>query len=135
VFLCHNHHDKSEVKKIGEALKRRGIYPWLDSWNLQPGLPWQRVLEAQIASIPSAAVFVGKDGIGPWQHMELDALLQEFVQRDCPVIPVLLAGALEQPPLPLFLRNMVWVDFRHQEPDPMDQLIWGITRKKPGIDK
>jgi TIR domain len=135
VFLCHNAHDKPEVKKIGEVLKRRSIRPWLDSWDLQPGLPWQRALEAQIASIPSAAVFVGKGGIGPWQHMELEALLQEFVQRGCPVIPVLLASAPERPPLPLFLRNMVWVDFRRQKPDPINQLIWGIIRKKPGSDK
>jgi hypothetical protein len=26
---------------------------------------------------------------------------------------------------------MTWVDFRKQEPDPLKQLIWGITGKKP----
>jgi len=105
VFLCHNNKDKSEVKKIGERLKESGIYPWLDEWELQPGIPWQRSLEQQITQIKSAAVFVGKDGIGPWQQEELEAFLSEFVKRRCPVIPVLLHDAPEEPQLPVFLRG------------------------------
>ncbi len=120
VFLCHNGQDKAAVKQIGERLKERGILPWLDVWELRPGLPWQQLLENQIAQIKAAAVFVGKDGIGPWQRQELDAFLREFVQRGCPVIPVLLADAPQEPALPIFLRAMTWVDFRRQNPDPFD---------------
>jgi hypothetical protein len=127
VFLCHHGVDKPLVKKIGEQLKEQGILPWLDVWELRPGIPWQRLLEERIEQIKSAAVFVGKDGIGPWQLMELDAILREFVNRGCPVIPVLLPDAPEEPQLPRFLKAMTWVDFRKQDPDPMNQLIWGIT--------
>ena len=133
VFLCHNWNDKPEVKRIGERLKERSILPWLDEWELQPGLPWQRLLEEQIGSIKSAAVFVGEDGIGPWQRQELDAFLREFVNRGCPVIPVLLASAPAQPELPIFLRGMTWVDFRIADPDPMERLIWGITGQREGV--
>ena len=70
-FLCHNSIDKPEVKRIGESLKKRGILPWLDEWELRPGLPWQRLLERQIARIKSAAVFIGSEGVGPWQREEL----------------------------------------------------------------
>src|SRR3712207_3852401 len=87
VFLCHNSLDKSSVKEIGKALIENGILPWLDEWNLRPGLPWQEALETQIERINSAAVFVGKNGIGPWQQGELRAFLNEFVGRGCPVIP------------------------------------------------
>jgi hypothetical protein len=30
-----------------------------------------------------------------------------------------------------FLSSYMWVDFRQQEPEPMGQLIWGITGIKP----
>lgn len=130
VFLCHNSDDKPEVKQIGEQLKSLGILPWLDEWELRPGLPWQRLLQQQIGQIKSAAVFVGKSGIGPWQQMELEAFLSEFVSRGCPVIPVLLADAPKKPQLPPFIGNMTWVDFHKQTPDPMKQLIWGITGKR-----
>jgi formylglycine-generating enzyme required for sulfatase activity len=131
VFLCHNSQDKSPVKEIGAKLKARGLRPWLDEWELRPGLPWQRLLEEQIESIGSAAVFVGENGIGPWQQLELEAYLRRFVNRGVPVIPVLLNNAPEKPDLPAFLEGMTWVDFRHTDPDPMERLVWGITGKRP----
>ncbi len=130
VFLCHNSDDKPAVEKIGELLIEQGILPWLDKWELRPGFPWQRVLEEQIENIKSAAVFVGPSSIGPWQQMELDALLREFVRRGNPVIPVVLPQSPAQPDLPVFLSGMTWVDFRKIEDDPMKQLIWGITGKR-----
>lgn len=130
VFLCHNTEDKLVVKDIGNELKKHGLKPWLDEWELQPGLPWQALVEEQIENIKSAAVFVGESGLGPWQEMEIRSLLSEFVKRKCPVIPVILSDAPKKPVLPLFLREMTWVDFRKNDPDPMQRLIWGITGKK-----
>src|SRR5205814_8557504 len=109
VFLCHNDDEKEDVKKVGRILVRNGILPWLDEWNLRPGLPWQDALETEISRIRSAAVFVGENGIGPWQRQEVKAFLQEFVTRTCPVIPVLLNNALSNPELPLFSSAMTWV--------------------------
>jgi len=128
VFLCHNSEDKPAVKIIGEQLKELGILPWLDEWELRPGLPWRRALEEQIKSIKAAAVFIGKNNIGPWQDTEIDAFLRQF--RECPVIPVLLSDCKQEPTLPIFLEGMMWVDFRQPEPDPMRQLIWGITGER-----
>lgn len=130
VFLCHNTKNKPALKRIGQELIIRGLRPWLDEWELRPGVPWQELVEEQIEEIKSAAVFVGKDGIGPWQNQEIRALLNQFVKRNCPVIPVILKNASQIPELPLFLQNMTWVDFRKNDPDPMRQLIWGITGKK-----
>jgi WD40 repeat protein len=129
-FLCHNSEDKPAVKEIGIRLRNQGILPWLDEWELQPGLSWQRLLEEQIKQIKSAAVFVGTAGLGPWQREELEAFLLEFVRRGCPVIPVVLAGAPQKPELPVFLKSRTWVDFRKQDPDPMKQLLWGITGER-----
>ncbi len=131
VFLCHNSKDKDEVKKVAEQLQAYAIRPWLDEWELPPGQPWQPLIEEQIKRIPSAAVFVGENDMGPWQKQETYALLNQFVQRGSPVIPVLLKTASGRPDLPPFLGNMTWVDFQKQQPDPLTQLIWGITGKKP----
>lgn len=127
VFLCHNSADKSAVRRIAEKLRDCGILPWLDESELRPGIRWQDALEEQIQHIESAAVFVGSEGIGPWQDMELKAFISEFVSRDCPVIPVVLDSCETVPKLPVFIRGFQLVDFRQSEPDPMKQLIWGIT--------
>lgn len=130
VFLCYKSEDRLEVEKIGNQLKDRGIAPWLDMWDIPPGQSWQREIEKQIETIPSAAVFVGRIGIGPWQQMEIDAFLREFVSRGCPVIPTLLPNAPDKPKLPPFLAGMQWVDFRRSDPNPLERLIWGITGKR-----
>lgn len=127
VFLCHNGQDKSAVKEIANKLIGLGIRPWLDEWELRPGIPWQRELEKQIAKIKSAAVFVGDHGVGPWQQEELEAFLREFNRRSCPVIPVILDYAPKEPDLPIFLSGRTWVNFRQKDPDPLKRLVWGIT--------
>jgi len=44
---------------------------------------------------------------------------------------VLLPGSPSVPRLPLFLRQMTWVDFRSEDPDPLQLLVWGITGERP----
>lgn len=132
VFISYSRADEAEVVKVAKQLEKLGLKPWLDICQLRPGLPWQDELEKQIESIKSAAVFVGKAGIGPWQNKEQAAFLRKFTNRDNPgpVIPVILADCGEEPNLPIFLEGMTWVDFRRQDPDPIERLIWGITGKR-----
>lgn len=130
IFMCYNQADRARVVKIAEELRGRGVHPWLDLWEARPGTMWQEDLEKQIGGVRASAVFIGKEGIGPWQNLEQHALLREFVKRRCAVIPVILPGVKGWPKLPLFLAGMTWVDFRKKVPDPVDQLIWGIQGER-----
>ncbi len=127
VFLCLNEKDVRQVKEIARELEKRGLRPWSDRWQIRPGLLRQREGEEQIKSISAAAVFVGPTGIGPWQEVEQAAFLQQFIERRCPVIPVILQGVEEAPGLPPFLASMKEVNFNDDDTNPWDQLIWGIT--------
>jgi len=135
VFLSYNSKDREKVMRIGERLKEQGILPWLDEWEIRPGEQWPKVLQDNIKRIKSAAVFIGPKGVGPWEDLEQMAFLQEFVDRkkrkqECLLIPVVLPGRKNPPKLPPFLRLFHCVDFRKSEPDPLEQLIWGITGKR-----
>jgi GTPase SAR1 family protein len=125
VFLCHNWKDKPAVRDIARKLRERGLRPWLDERQLRPGFAWQAGLEDIIAGIPAAAVIVG-DKLGPWQEQELAAFMRQSVKRRCVVVPVLLPGAKPQS-LSVFLDALTWVDLNVTEPDPIDQLVWGIS--------
>jgi hypothetical protein len=131
VFLCYNNDDKEVIKAICRDLKDAGIIPWLDEWEIQPGTYWQEALEKQVNNIRSAGVFVGSKGIGPWQNLEIKAFLQQFISRGRPVIPIFLQNCGNNVVLPPFLSMLHYVDFREDNPDPMEQLIWGITGKRP----
>jgi TIR domain len=112
-------------------LVEKNIKPWLDEDEIRPGTSWQIELGRQIESIKSAAFFVGVSGVGPWQNQEIQGFLNRFVKRECPVIPVILHSAQTKPDLPWLLENLHCVDFRVTYPDPLQQLIWGITGEKP----
>ena len=53
-----------------------------------------------------------------------------YTRPACPVIPVILSDCENAPQLPPFLESMTWVDFRKQDPDPLESLIWGITGER-----
>ena len=129
VFLCHNWKDKPAVRELAQRLRARGLSPWLDEGQLRPGEMWQPALEEVIAKIPAAAVIIGSE-LGPWQAQELDAFLRQRTKRRCAVVPVLLPGPHPKN-LPLFLDALTWVDLAATEPDPIDQLVWGLTGEPP----
>jgi hypothetical protein len=127
VFLSHNSKDKAGVRKLFAILQARGLSPWLDEVHLVPGQRWKKALDELIAVVPAAAVLVGSDGIGPWEDMEMEALLQECVGRKIRVIPVLLWGAPLQLELPRFLKLFTWVDLRSgPTKEGIDRLVLGI---------
>src|SRR5208337_2743729 len=123
VFLSHTGFDKPAVEELARRLVHAGIEPWLDTWNLVPGVPWMPALEDVLARCDSCAVFIGPAGMGAWQHEEMQAAINRRVtegrtptEGGTPfrVIPVLLPGAdrPERSRLPRFLTATTWVEFR-----------------------
>ena len=139
VFLSHNSADKPAVESIAQQLLAAGIRPWLDSWNLVPGDPWQEGLEEALDTSATCAVFLGPSGIGPWHNEEMRVALDRRARdrsRSFRVIPVLLPGADPADPttLPRFLGRMTWVDFRGGLDDAwaFRRLVAGIRGVAPG---
>ena len=86
-------------------------------------------------------VFLGPNGLGPWQKEELQVAIDKRRAR-CRfhVIPVLLPGA-ERPRRGdvahlEFLINASWVEFLKTLDDEraFQSLVWGITGTKPAAD-
>lgn len=126
VYISYHEQDEDEVLPIGAALKVRGILPWFDFLG-KPGKLRRKEQESLIETIPTAAIFVGTHAIEKWQELHMYAFLEQFVERECTVIPVLLKSAPSTPKLPPFLDMLVWADFRRSDPDPLTQFIRGIN--------
>ena len=73
------------------------------------------------------AVFLGDEPFARVQQLEAQRFVSQFVERDLPVIPVILPETKGDPKVPEFLSLFHLVDFRKTDPDPLEQLIWGIT--------
>ncbi|RPE38592.1 WD40 repeat protein [Streptomyces sp. Ag109_O5-1] len=130
VFISYSREDEGVAVLLAQRLREEGIRPWIDLWETSPGTPWVAAIQEQLETMPCAAVLVGPSGVGPWQKDEVWFVLQEFLGRRCPIIPVLLQGA-KLPVMPPLLRNLQAVDFNRELPDPMHLLLWGITGIRP----
>jgi WD40 repeat protein len=131
VFFCYNRQDNATVKTLYHQLLGHKVRPWLDSEDLRPGDVWLDKITDLIGSVKTAAVFVGTGRTGHVQDMEIRALLRMFAKRDVRIIPVLLPGAGERPDWSAFLDDFQWVDFQKSEPEPLSQLLYGITGVHP----
>jgi hypothetical protein len=129
VFLCYHADDKIAVRAIAERLRASSLRPWFDEWDLPPGRTWQDEISRRMDQIGAAAIFIGPSGRARSQEMALRGLMSAFLDRECPVIPVILEGVKEE--LPAFLRGPNAVDFGRNHPDPFKHLVWGITGKRP----
>src|SRR5678815_118526 len=141
VFLSHKSADKPAVEEIAHRLRKEGMTPWLDKWNLVPGEPWQPAIEEALAESKTCAVFIGAVAMGPWQHEEMRAAISQRVSDShgrFRVIPVLLPGTQrpERSALPTFLKATTWVEFRHalDDEDTLRRLVCGIHGRAPGPD-
>ena len=129
VFIAHNSVDKNDILEICRYLRSRGIYPWIDIEQIPPGRWFQDVIQSAIRKVKSVAIFIGKNGIGRWQAMELRSFINLCVENELPVIPVLLPSVDKIPDELLFLREKKFVKFKSKldETNAINSLIWGIT--------
>jgi SAM-dependent methyltransferase len=114
VFLSYNNEDKEAVNTIAERLSDEfGLHPYFDSWAMIRGDHWRVSLEQGLAQSRVCAIFIGPDGLGPWENRELSAYLDMSVtDRNLRLIPVLLPGVnKKQLDLPPFIKSLSWVDF------------------------
>ena len=141
VFLSHTSVDKEAVENIAQRLRQETeLQPFLDKWHLIPGEPWQEKLEEALDQSHTCAIFIGPDGLGPWEHQEMRVALSKRVHSpDFRVIPVLLPGAKmpEEGKLPSFLGQLTWVDFRQglEDTEAFYRLNCGIKGIQPELAK
>lgn len=131
VFLAYNSDNKSDIKTIAQKLKQNGLIPWFDEEQVLAGELFQDKIQAAIPKSRTVVQFVGLDGFGDWQRMELRAFLSQCVKKGIPVIPVLLPGVDQLPDNLLFLKEFNWVQFKNiQDKMPLNKLVRGIKGAK-----
>jgi hypothetical protein len=116
VVLSYNRRDGQFVERIAERLKRERLEPWLDAWQLVPGVDWKRGLADSLAASGSCAVFVSVADPGAWQNQEVSlALDRAAADPEFRLFLVLLPGLpdpYDPAELQAFLSLRTWVDYR-----------------------
>ncbi len=130
VFLIYHPIDDPLLQPIRQQLEARQLRTCLITRDARPGCPADAEMRRLASLCHAAAIFFGNGRPDRAQERERNALLKEFVNRDCPVIIVLLQPCPDEPVLHPALQETFRVDFRREEPDPFEQLYFGITGKR-----
>jgi hypothetical protein len=131
VFISYNFQDRAQARDLKVKLEKRQLSVWLAEDELQPGRPWQPLIEMGLERSGSVIVALGPAGIGDWQSQESQLALNQASHAQRPIIPVFLPGFTNQDALKGFLSNNTWVDLRNGYPaEQIDRLVWGITGEK-----
>jgi hypothetical protein len=136
-FLSYNSQDRSVVREVARRLKAEQLELYLEEWELAPGREFQPKLAEALHESKTCVVFLGPNGLGPWQKQELQVAIDKRARDEAfHVIPVLLPGA-ERPRRGdvahlEFLINASWVEFLKTLDDEraFRKLVWGITGTK-----
>jgi tetratricopeptide (TPR) repeat protein/KaiC/GvpD/RAD55 family RecA-like ATPase len=131
LFISYHSLDHAAVELVANALRQRGLRPYLDRWYLIPGRSWLDTLEKSLADCNGAAIFLGPHGMGRWQQREKElALDRQTGNPNFFVIPVLLAGA---DPALGFLSLNHWVDLRGgPSSEAIETLVCAALGQPPG---
>ncbi|MDQ3821420.1 MAG: toll/interleukin-1 receptor domain-containing protein [Acidobacteriota bacterium] len=108
VFISYSRLDSEFVDQLTETLRHEGIAVWRDTENIQPGTNWQREIEDALSKAAALLYVASKNAAeSSWMQNELSVISQ----REIKIIPLILDDIGAQR-LPLFLRQIQWVDFR-----------------------
>lgn len=128
VFMAHSNKDKDLILEISKNLRAKQITPWVDIEQIPPGRWFQDIIQSAVKKAKTAAIFIGTEGIGKWQELELRAFISQCVEHGVPVIPVLLPNVNQIPENLIFLKELNWVQFKNiGDETALKQLIWGIN--------
>ena len=103
VFICYNNLDAVHARRVADGLRRRKINVWHDERNLQLGSPIASVIAEAIDGCKVSLVLLGQHGVGPFQELELEALIEkQYRQRraamaEAVICPVLLTPSTTTP--------------------------------------
>ena len=90
VFFSYNSQDRAAVEEIAPNFLSVASG---DLWYLSKGQPWRPLLEQTLMDTRAVAIFIGPEGMGPWQHREVDvALAFQARNNGFPVDSGLVAG-------------------------------------------
>jgi hypothetical protein len=126
VFISYSHRDKEFVDRLALELVRARAPIWLDRWELKVGDSLLQRVQRAIDQSAALVVVLSRSSVeSEWCKKELTAgLMKELEEKEVVVLPVV----IDDCPVPLFLRDKLYADFRGNFDEGKKQLLAALAR-------
>jgi hypothetical protein len=123
VFLSCAGQDKSFVEKLTEGLRSAGIQTWTFWENISAGQNWENEIEDALLHA-TALIYVASENSRNSPRMEKE--VEVFIRKHSVLIPIIIDNSIDN--MPTYLRDIQWVDFRHQFQPALLSLIGSLKK-------
>src|SRR5262245_36924561 len=137
IFLSHSSIDKLFARRLAHHLEKAGVKVWIDEAELKIGDSLLQKLSEAIQSCDFVGAVLSKNSVSSqWVEKELKlAMAKEIESKRIVVLPIL----IDNVPIPSFLTDKIYADFRN--PDTFDQscirlfITLGVTESNANLPK
>ena len=126
IFISYSRQDKNFVDNLAIQLVAHKARIWLDRWELHVGDSLINKIQEAIAGSSALLVMLSKASVqSEWCKKELSAgLIRELEEKRVVVLPVL----IEDCEIPIFLRDKLYADFRHDFDEGIQTILESIAK-------
>jgi len=126
IFISYSHQDKKFVDKLAANLVANKVSIWLDRWELHVGDSLiDKIQEAITDSSALLVILTNSSTKSEWCKKELNSgLIKELEERRVVILPVL----MENCDIPLFLREKMYADFRHDFDEGLQTILESVSK-------
>lgn len=110
VFISYSHLDKEFVDKMAHHLIKSNVPVWMDRWELKTGDSITLKIQEALSCSDYLLIVLSKKSVeSEWCKREVNAgLLRQVEEKRAVILPVL----IEDCDIPLFIRDILYADFR-----------------------
>ncbi len=126
IFISYSHADSAFVDQLEADLRKLGFETWVDRQRLAGGQRWRRELQEAVEQAQVLLIVLSPDAIASQSvqiefdyALELNKLLIPVYYRQCNV--------------PMELRAIQWIDFRHSYEQGFTALVQALRRQQDQI--
>lgn len=129
VLFSYKRKNKTQVAEFRKQLEQEGVSCWMDIYQLRGGDIWRKNLEKAMDNVPIMLAFYGSEGVGSYQTREILYYLRiREANNPIKLVPIVMADAHPGDPewpevIKEELNEIHFIDFREDEPDPMESLL------------
>lgn len=117
IFLSYAHHDATIAQKVYDTLTKKGMNVWLDRSEIQLGDRWVEKLQDALETTQILVLLMSPASM---QSSSIAQEYQYFIQQNKLLVPVLIAGSVDD--IPFRLRSYHFIDMRQLNEEKLEHL-------------
>ena len=115
MFLSYSSSNLNEAEALANELKCHGVSVWFDRWEIHPGDSWIDSIEKYLTQVKYLLILIGNDYKSLFENAYMRSFFRKCTRNKVTIVPIILKSFNSNLILPVFLRDLMYVDLRSEK--------------------